>query len=360
MSDLTNSHLKKTGKKMVLGRGLGSLLGEPRLQLTKELNPSSPSSRAQGQQEVQAPSAPLASSLTTSHQQKMHLDGAETENGSFSSLNSIQPSIPPSARVWSISVDNIYPNMNQPRQIFSPDHLKELSDSIKEKGILQPIVARIMKDGGYEIIAGERRWRAAQQAGLHEVPVILKEIDDQEALEVALIENIQRADLNPIEEAEAYAHLINKYRLTQQQLAEKVGKERVTVANTMRLLNLAPEVRVMVSKGELSLGQAKVLLSVDNPKIQRQLAGKVKNDRLSVRATEKLVLKTFRSINQDESKEVSSSERAVQTLAEELQKIMGTKVNIDYLSGKGKLTISFYSDEDLNNLVDRLKNLWQK
>ncbi|MCB0364237.1 MAG: ParB/RepB/Spo0J family partition protein [Bdellovibrionaceae bacterium] len=332
MSEQKEITAKKTPKKTALGRGLGSLLGN---------------------------STPIEEEpLTKLPPMKSETNSALKEGFIESPA---QPKIPDTARVWKIAVDKIYPNVNQPRQVFDAEPLKELSASIREKGVLQPIVARKMPDGGYEIIAGERRWRAAQQAGLHEVPVILKESDDQEAMELALIENIQRADLNPVEEAEAYAHLIKKYNLTQQKLAEQVGKDRVTIANTMRLLNLAPEVRVMVSKGEISMGQAKVLLSVDDPKVQRQLAKKVCNDKLSVRATEKLVLKRFKQPQGNNGvEEIDISGRLAKGLADELQKIMGTKVAIDYFGGKGKIAISFYSDDELNQMADKFRTAWQK
>lgn len=329
MSEIWDTHFKNTKKKPVLGRGLGSLLGEkfkdPQVDSIKPVEPDE---------------KPVKNLLVT-------------------------PEIPHTARLWQIGVENLYPNSNQPRRFFSEEQLRELADSIAEKGILQPIVARIMNDGRYEIIAGERRWRAAQKAGLLEVPVIIKETDDQQALELALIENIQRADLNPIEEAEAYAHLINKYELTQQKLAEKVGKDRVTIANTMRLLNLTPEVRHMVAKGEISLGQAKVLLSVDSPSVQLQLAHKVKNDKLSVRATEKLVVKSFQNevptkeFPQDirPTEEIELERLHLKTLSEELQKIMGTKVEIDYHNSQGKISINFYSLDELNGLADKLRGL---
>ncbi|MCB0385000.1 MAG: ParB/RepB/Spo0J family partition protein [Bdellovibrionales bacterium] len=333
MSEQQEPLAKKAPKKSALGRGLGSLLGNSPPVETQDRAKNLPPLKAENHTAlkegfVEAP---------------------------------VQPRIPDTARIWKIAVDKIYPNVNQPRQVFDAEPLKELSASIREKGVLQPIVARKMPDGGYEIIAGERRWRAAQQAGLHEVPVILKESDDQEAMELALIENIQRADLNPVEEAEAYAHLIKKYNLTQQKLAEQVGKDRVTIANTMRLLNLAAEVRVMVSKGELSMGQAKVLLSVDDPKVQRQLAKKVCKDKLSVRATEKLVLKRFKQPQSTEGMdEIDISSRLAKGLADELQKAMGTKVTIDYFGGKGKISISFYSDDELNQMADKIRTAWQK
>jgi len=333
MSEAKENTTKKTLKKPALGRGLGSLLGEAAVSTTS-------TAAAEATPKMQAEKIPALR------------DGF---------IETAAPQVPDHARIWKVAIEKIYPNVNQPRQVFDAEPLKELTDSIREKGILQPIVARKMPDGGFEIIAGERRWRAAQQAGLHEVPVILKETDDQEAMELALIENIQRADLNPVEEAEAYAHLIKKYNMTQQRLAEKVGKDRVTIANTMRLLNLAPEVRVMVSRGELSMGQAKVLLSVEDPKLQRALANKVKNEKLSVRATEKLVLRAFKQASTAAAfNDIDISGRLAKGLADELQKALGTKVVIDYQQGKGKISINFYSDEGLNQIVDKIRAAWQK
>ena len=200
------------------------------------------------------------------------------------------PAVPNHLRIWQVPIEKIEANPNQPRQIFATEPLQELANSIHEKGIIQPLLLR-KKGEGFEIIAGERRWRAAQMAGLKEVPALVKEHEDQEVLELALIENIQRENLNPIEEAEAYDFLIKKYNLTQQGLAQKVGKDRATVANLLRLLQLQPGVRQMVSKNELSLGQAKVLLSITDGKRQQALAEKAHKETLSVRALEKLLAK---------------------------------------------------------------------
>ncbi|NJL23946.1 MAG: ParB/RepB/Spo0J family partition protein [Calothrix sp. SM1_5_4] len=190
-------------------------------------------------------------------------------------------------RIWNLAIEKIYPNPNQPRQVFDKEPLQELADSIKEKGIIQPLLVRKSADGEYEIIAGERRWRAAQIAGLKEVPAIIKDSEEQEVLELALIENIQRENLNAVEEAEAYEFLIKKYNLTQNDLAQKVGKDRATVANMLRILQLQPGVRQMVSRGELSLGQAKVLLSLSDPKTQQDSRQRAKNEAMSVRSARK-------------------------------------------------------------------------
>ncbi len=262
-------------------------------------------------------------------------------------------------RIWLVGVEKIKPNQTQPRKEFDPDKLKELSLSIKEKGILQPIVVR-RSAHGFEIIAGERRWRAAQAAGLHEVPIIIKKVGDQESLELALIENIQRHDLNPIDESEAYEILVRRFALTQEQIAIKVGKERSTVANSLRLLGLASEVKQMLRNGTLSSGHAKVLLSVTDTKKQVEFAKKIVNMNLSVRASEGLV-KNSLSPKDEKLQEtgVEVSQRLVKSLSEELQKIMGTRVRINYLKGEGEIAISFYSDAELTQTVERLRESWK-
>jgi ParB family chromosome partitioning protein len=261
--------------------------------------------------------------------------------------------------VWQIAVEKIFPNPNQPRQVFDKQPLQELADSIKEKGVIQPLLVRKSPDGEFEIIAGERRWRAAQLAGLKEVPALIKDSDEQEVLELALIENIQRENLNAVEEAEAYEFLMKKYNLTQQGLAQKVGKDRATVANMLRILQLQPAVRQMVSRGELSLGQAKVLLSVENVKVQQSLALKAKDGALSVRALEKLVARTKTAADPLNEKEDARA-KAAQAVGEELQKLIGSKVLLDYDQGKGRIVISFYSDSELNQIVDTLRDSWRK
>ncbi len=309
MSEAPEKHIRKHS----LGRGLGSLLG-------------------QSATSTNATTVVTKPSITT-------------------------PQIPETARIWQISIDKLSPQPNQPRKVFKSDTLNELAASIKAQGILQPIVARRKGTQNFEIIAGERRWRAAQIAGLHEVPVILQNIGDQKSLELALIENIQRQDLNPLEEALAYSHLLETYSLTQQQLSEKVGKERVTIANTLRILQLSPDVREWVGTGELSLGQAKVLLGVTDVVAQKNLAQKIIREKLSVRAAEKLIAKHLSPDTQQESKPVAQS---IKVLNEELQKIVGSKVTIDYILGKGRVSLHFYSDDELNEITDRMRRSWQK
>ncbi len=267
----------------------------------------------------------------------------------------VAETVSPMQRIWSVSIEKIIPNKDQPRKEFDPEKIKELAASIKEQGILQPIVARRLDSGEYEIIAGERRWRAAQSAGMHEVPVILKEADNKKVLEWALIENIQRENLNAIEEAEAYNLLISNYNYTHQELAEKMGKERATISNALRLLTLSREVRELLREQKISAGHAKVLLSLDNLEQQRALAKEIVHRGLSVRAVEKEVSALKKPAVADESSDESVSDRLVEMMGEDLQKIFGTRVKIDYTEGKGKIVIQFYTDEGLTSIIDKMK-----
>lgn len=274
--------------------------------------------------------------------------------------------IPETARIWTVSIEKLSPNTQQPRQVFEDTALKELSASIKEKGILQPISARRKSETEFEIIAGERRWRAAQMAGLKEVPVILKEADEQDSLELAILENIQRADLNPVEEAEAYDHLMKTYNLTQVQVADRLGKERPTIANALRLLVLPPEVKLMIGGGELSAGHAKVLLGLESMADQISLAKEVIREKLSVRALEKKVAEKKSQASGSQvvrpggSMGIDVSAKLVEALAGELQKLIGTRVVIDYADRRGKLSVYFHSDEQLTEIVERMRKGWAK
>ena len=320
MSDIAGENLNKKSR---LGRGLGSLLGGAGDALSDTKPTPMPAMNIQKQMNTQ----PVAQ-------------------------------VPDDARIWQIPVDKLFSGEFQPRTEFDKDKINELASSIKEHGILQPIVARKLSANKYEIVAGERRWRAAQVAGLHQVPVILKEMANQKALELALIENIQREDLNPIEEAEAYQKLSEEFNLTQQQVADKVGKERATVANSLRLLLLPNSLREMLKKSEISTGHAKVLLAVADPKIQLEFAQKIRADKVSVRQLEKLVA-GLNIVKKTDLKagsiDKNVTDRLIAGLAEELQKILATKVSIDYQNSKGKIAIHFYSDEELTQIVDRLK-----
>ncbi len=330
-----------------LGRGLGSLLGS-----TNE------GAFGKGAESGKASLERLADTATAVQDKRP--DKKEPEPVPVA-VRVEAPITPPHLRVWQIAIENIEPNPSQPRQIFAKEPLEELSNSIREKGIIQPLLVRKKESGKFEIIAGERRWRASQLAGLKEVPALLLESTEQEVLELALIENIQREDLNVIEEAEAYDFLIKKYNLTQQDLAQKVGKERATIANVLRLLQLQPSVRQMVSRLELSLGQAKVLMSLPDLKMQESLARRAVKESLSVRALEKLVSDALVPASASSTDPQSSvRQKLAQNLGEELQKLLGSKVNMDYSDGKGKISIHFYSDQELNQVAERLRKSWQQ
>lgn len=277
--------------------------------------------------------------------------------------NSEYSSTAPENRIWHISIDKLVPGIYQPRKHFNKENIEELAASIKENGVIQPLTARKRAAGGYEIIAGERRWRAAQVAGLHEVPVIIKNITDTEALQLAIIENVQREDLDPMEEAEAYQRLMQEFSLSQQQVSEKVGKERSTIANALRLIALPNEIKDMVSKKILSVGHAKVLMAVVHKNEQIKLAKNAIEKQLSVRSLESMI----KNINSAQNHEAVAgaksggdplktdlSQRLANELSEQLQKTLGTKVQINYRAGKGDLTIHFYSDEQLNAIYEKI------
>lgn len=310
-----------------LGRGLGSLLG--------------------GAQEASPANRPL-----------------NIEKHSTTNPQTTKPAIAEvvtEGRVWNVAIDKMVPGTFQPRKTFEKDKLEELAQSIREHGILQPIVARKLSSGKFEIIAGERRWRAAQLAGKHEVPVLLREFSDKEALELAIIENIQREDLNAIEEAEGYFRLANEFALSQQQISERVGRDRATVANAIRLLSLPTIVQKMITEGQLSVGHAKVILSVPDTIKQIDLAKRVLSEKLSVRKLEKIALDINKPTPvQTEDLKSNVTQKLIGGLAEELQKLLSTKVEIDYKNSKGHVRLYFYSDEELTQLVDRLKAECQK
>lgn len=254
-----------------------------------------------------------------------------------------------------VAIEQLYQNPNQPRKEFNEEKLKELTSSIALHGIIQPIVAIKDSSGKFQIVAGERRWRAAQLAGLKTVPVVLQEPGERKSFENAIVENVQRHDLNPIEEATAYNNLLKKYNLTQAEVADRVGKDRATVANLLRILNLDPEVQQMVVSGAISLGHAKVLLAIDNKATQRRLARKTINDGLSVRALEKVLSKKEGSISASTATTTQAGAVAlIKDISDGLQKKLGTKVDIDYNHGRGQINISFYSNEQLNEIVEKI------
>lgn len=249
-------------------------------------------------------------------------------------------------------IELIEPNPMQPRQDFDETALNELVQSIREKGIITPALVSKTSDG-YRLIAGERRWRAAQKAGLKTIPVIIRETNDIEALEIALIENIQRKDLNPIEEALAYKRLINDTNTTQEVIAKRVGKERSTIANMLRLLTLPKGIQKDLVDSRLSMGHARVLAGVKDAEEQVRLRDQIISKDLSVRQTENLLKKNV-SVKQPEKKEKSEEEHYIQSLADGLKRALGTKVEIKRNGKKGQINIYFFSDDELGRLLDLL------
>lgn len=333
---------KDYSNKKRLGRGLGSLLGGADVQGVADYSSEPKASHSSVQTKQQAAQNPNQVAKAAATQAPI-----ETEN-----------------RVWHIAIDKMVPGVYQPRKNFEKQALQELADSIKQNGILQPIAVRKRQAGGYEIIAGERRWRAAQMAGLHEVPTIIKNVSDRDALQLALIENVQREDLDPIEEAESYQRLADEFNLSQQEVAEKVGKERSTVANALRLIQLPKEIKNMISEKMISSGHAKVLLSVAEKNQQIKLAQQIIEKGLSVRALEQTIknlvnLQSIGNQNDPQNKkgalDIDLATKLAQELADQLQKTLGTKVEIQYKSGKGHVNIQFYSDDQLTQIYEKLK-----
>lgn len=254
-----------------------------------------------------------------------------------------------------IDINDIKPNSNQPRKTFDEEKLQELAASIEEHGLIQPVVLRKVKRG-YEIVAGERRWRAARIIGIREIPCIVKELSDEENMLLAIIENMQREDLNPIEEAEGISQMIDTYGLTQEQVSRSVGKSRPYIANSLRLLTLAAPVRRYVSEGELSAGHARALAVIKDEEKQISLAEAAVKQGLSVRQIEKLAqeIKTGRTKKKANTAAKSPDVRRVE---EDLKEVLGTKVNLNQKGKKGKIEIEFYSREDLERLIELLKTL---
>lgn len=258
----------------------------------------------------------------------------------------------------SLPISQVEPGLNQPRKRFDPEALAELADSIREHGIIQPLTVRRLSSGYYQIIAGERRWRAAKQAGLDEVPAVIIEADDRKVMEIGLIENLQREDLNPAEEARGYQVLMTEYGMTQDQVAQRMGKSRPAVTNALRLLNLPEDLMALVEEGKLSAGHARALLGAPTPALQRQGAKAVLDKGLSVRQTEALV----KALQKEKKPKVRSEDMLAIYLADlekNLGSQLGRKVHIQHRGKKGKLELEYYSEDDLETLL-RLLNYTQE
>lgn len=252
-----------------------------------------------------------------------------------------------------VKLSKVEPNREQPRKNFDEDSLQELAESLKQFGMLQPILVQNRGDY-YEIIAGERRWRAAKIAGLKEVPVIVRKLTDQEIVEISLIENIQREDLNPIEEAQAYKRLLTEFHLKQDEVAERVSKSRTAVTNSMRLLKLCDEVQKMVVDDMISTGHARALISIEDPEEQYLIAQKIFDEKLSVREVEKLV-KDLHKPPKPPKEENKTLQAIYQEISERLKQSLSTKVSVSAKqNGAGKIEIEFYNHEDLERLLERI------
>ena len=253
--------------------------------------------------------------------------------------------------ITTLKLTDIEPNKSQPRKNFDIEALNTLADSIRQNGIIQPLLVRSMPDGTYQIVAGERRWRAAKMAGLNEVPVFIKELSDIQAQQIALIENLQRENLNPIEEANGYKELMDRFGMTQEDVARVVGKARSSIANSLRLLSLPPIIAEMVSNNELSAGHCKVLLGVKNNKDMVELAHRAAGKDISVREMERMVKSLDKPEKPEKKKETFYVEAEIS-----LSKALETNVSIIPGKKKSTIQIEFYNDEDLTDIINRLAN----
>ncbi len=252
-----------------------------------------------------------------------------------------------------LPISEITPNKDQPRKTFDEAALDELAESIKQHGVLQPLLVRPLPNGGYQLVAGERRWRASRRAGLREVPVVVKELTDTETMEIAIIENLQREDLNPIEEAEGLQALIDKCGFTQEEVASSVGKSRPAIANSLRLLRLPEEVRELTRDGKISAGHARALISLDNDALIIEAAENVIKNKLTVRDVERLA-KTRDKDNAVSQKRYKRRDSFYDEVELTLSEVLGRKVKVYNGKGKGTLEIEFYSQEDLKNIANKL------
>lgn len=259
-----------------------------------------------------------------------------------------------------LRVSQIEPNRNQPRKQFSEEAVTSLAESIREHGMLQPILVRPYIDGQYQIVAGERRWRAARMLGLDEVPVIIKDITDVEAMQMALIENLQRENLNPIEEATGYKRLLEEFNMKQDDIAKTVGKSRSSIANMLRILTLPEEVREMLVNGEISVGHAKALLSIDDEEVQIEAARRAKDGSFTVRHIEKLAQSLAENTEETEEKPqkpVKIVDSYYKEVELSLNERLGRKVKVDFTKNKGTLILEFYDKDDLAALADKIANI---
>jgi len=259
----------------------------------------------------------------------------------------------PGEKIQQVDLSRIVPSPLQPRKDFAREALTELVDSIRQHGIIQPLVVRLVA-GKHELIAGERRWRAAQEAGLTQAPVITRVATDLEVLELSLIENLQRADLNPIEEAQAYARLSNEFGMRQEDIAQKVGRSRAAVANSIRLLDLHEQVQTWVTQGLLSVGHAKVLLALKEPEEQRAVAETILRRSATVRATERLVARQLGGTRPRRKRQTATTVATIDDVQNRLQEHLGTRVTVHHGEKRGRIEIEYYGNDDLQRVLNAL------
>ncbi|MEW4411746.1 ParB/RepB/Spo0J family partition protein [Clostridium sp. AN503] len=332
-----------TKAKRGLGRGLGAFFGEETVEeVVKER-------RAEHSLSESAPAVENTDKENTA---------INKNKTSGSSVKTAKAEKTEEQKEITVKLSKIEPNRDQPRKDFNEEQLQELADSIKKYGVLQPLLVQ-KKESGFEIVAGERRWRAAKLAGLKEVPVVIREYSPQQAMEIALIENVQREDLNPIEEALAYQRLMQEFQLKQEEIAERVSKNRSTITNSMRLLNLTPEVRQMLVENRITSGHARALLGVEDPKLQLELAQKIEQNRLSVREVEKAVKLLGKEKKEKKKKPNDEAlELIFRDLEERMKTAMGTKVNISRKDkNKGRIEIEYYSESELERIVELIESI---
>lgn len=329
---------QKKPQRSALGRGLSALISTPPVSVTPPLA---------------AEQTPVASAVVYPTSNIVHLDRSST-----ATTTTVQPSPARDGGVQYLAIESVIPNPKQPRQEFLQQELQELSESIKTLGILQPVLVRpAAEEGRFEIVAGERRWRAATLAGLKQIPVLVRTLSERETLEIALVENIQRANLNPIEEATAYQRLVDEFGLSQQTVAERVGKDRASVANYLRLLKLPEFVLNLLKEGKITIGHAKAILTVREPTAQASLARKILAENLSVRQLEAIVSRKVRLDSKQRDSDVGGEGDSTTTadVVDRLRRGLGTKVLLNHhRSGRGKIVIEYFSEQELERLVEHL------
>lgn len=286
----------------------------------------------------------------------------EKKHGLGLGLNALlgDPEVNETATTATLGLAQVQPGLNQPRKNFDPETISDLADSIRIHGIIQPLTVRLLSSGYYEIVAGERRWRAAKEAGLGEVPVLIIEADDRKVMEIGLIENLQREDLNPVEEAKGFDQLMKEYNLTQEQVAERMGKSRPAIANALRLLGLTPSLLEMVEDGRLSAGHGRTLLSAPNTRIMEEVAELVIKHELSVRRTEETIKAMKKALDQPEETVVKEEDEIfiyVRASQETLSQAMGRRVQIQHKGKRGKIVMEYTDAHDLTDLVEVLSGL---